>query len=321
MAKQSAFRTFCDALQFQLNKPASAAQIKKAEEKFGIALPKPVRELYQTCDGAQAENELTALQLHSLKSALTYSKAPGFFDSIWRLWPLAENNDSNPLCVCCDSPLAGHLVLVSHDDSPRLLFRSLDSFFAVAAKLVASGESLDTSELPGDFAAGVRSKQDLAIARQLIALTRQEETLDEQEQIDALRFACDLLSDNDVDEIAELLHDDSEYVVEYATARLKRIASAPARKALGQSEDSFDSFVERCGQALQAAGIAANVVPMYGKQTIRLDPGPIWLNMEAFYAARKRPDFTEYFVDQVRAIAPKPKKRGPSKKPPKKKKK
>jgi hypothetical protein len=38
----------------------------------------------------------------------------------------------------------------------------------------------------------------------------------------------------------------------------------------------------------------------YGKKTIRIDPGPIWLNMEMFYSQRKRPDIEDFLLERAR---------------------
>lgn len=298
----SALDKFCETFQIKLHKPAPAAQLAKAETAAGGALPKPLRAFYEASNGGQARGENSALTLSSIKDALDYAAAAGLLESFWGFWPLAENNDSNPVCVCCRSPLAGYVVLVSHDDQPRLMFRSLDGFFRAATSYVAGGEFLDTHELPSPFAGPERTKADATAARKLMALLEDESGLDEATRIDAARFACDLLSDEQLAEMKKLLAIDNESVREHVQQRLERIQSPAARKAAQQAASDFDSFVESCAQLLQKEGIAATVLNMYGKNTIRIDPGPIWLNMDMFFAARKRKDFNEHLLERARTF-------------------
>lgn len=298
----SALDKFCETFQIKLRKPAPAAQLAKADMAAGAPLPKPLRAFYEAANGGQARGENSALTLYPIKDALDYAAAAGMLQSFWGFWPLAENNDSNPVCVCCRAPLAGYVVLVSHDDQPRLMFRSLDGFFRAAASYVDSGEFLDTHELPSAFAGAERTKADAAAARKLMALLQGKSDLDEAARIDAARFACDLLSDEQLAELKKLLAINKEYVREHVQQRLQRIKRPAARKTAQQAVSDFDSFVESCAGLLRHKGIAATVLNIYGKNTIRIDPGPIWLNMDMFFAARKRKDFDAHFLERARTF-------------------
>ncbi len=205
------------------------------------------------------------------------------------------------------SPLAGYVVLVNHDDQPKLLARSIESFLRTAIDYVSEGDYLEIHELPTDFDGPDRTKGDLVASRALLQLLQTEDALTEDEQVDAGRFACDLLPDKEVKGIKALLEIDNEYVQEHVTARLSRLQKPAACKAVPKSAETFDSFVIQCAEALKKAGIAATTVEMYGKPTIRLDPGPVWLNMEFFYAKRKQADFQKMFLEKVKAVAPKKK--------------
>ena len=295
------FEIFCDAFAIKPGRPALVSELEAAETKLGVPLPASVRKVYESGNGGKAKNDLSSLQIYSIKTALQYAKVPRFFDAPWALWPLIENDDSNPVCVCCRAPLTGYVVLMSHDDAPRILFRSLKNFFAAASEFVSTGEYLDTSELAGDFAAPERTRADVAAAKRLGALARK---LDGEEQIDALCFAADLFGDEDVDEIRGLLEFDRAEASDYVTERIGRIKGAKRQKssgsATGQSKavkESFDEFVVRCGKILVTAGLRAEVVEMYGKNTIRLNPGPVWMNMQFFFESRKRADFSDYLLD------------------------
>lgn len=295
------FDSFCDAFQLKRGKPATKEQLQKAEEKLGVPLAKSAKNIYEIANGGKAKHELSELEFYSVKRALQYARVPRFFDAPWILWPQFENNDSNPLCICCKAPLTGYLVLMSHDDAPRIMFRSLESFFSAASEFIAAGEYLDIAELSSDFSGADRTKGDLTAANKLIVLAKK---LTDANQTDALCFAADLLSDDQLDEIKALLDFDNAEAIDYITERLQRVqkvvGSKKAVKQVAKTKETFDGFVVRCGETLLAAGFSATVVQMYGKNTIRIDPGPVWLDMQFIYSARKRADFNEYFVELVR---------------------
>lgn len=300
MARQSAFRAFLAEFRVKCRKPVSEVQLAKAEKKLGVKLPSGLRKHYGACDGGRAEDDRSALHLFSLTEALDYGRVPGFLNSFWGYLPVAENNDSNPICVCCKSPLAGYVVQVNHDDAPQLKYRSLDGLFEGAVEFVRKGEFLDTHELPSEFARPQRTKRDGSIARRLIDTATKGQTLQDQERSDALRFACDLLSDADVEEMGRLLKVEDEYVREHVLSRLKRAGGAKAKKVLGQFEGDYDAFVERCARTLQREGIQASVQAPHGKEEVRIDPWPIWLNMDVFYAERKRPALDAFLLERAR---------------------
>lgn len=302
MARLSAFERFCQEYKVKLSPPADEAKLDAAEKKLGYALPATVKSLYLQANGGKAKDDRSELELLSLTKALAYTKVPGFTDSYFGYLPLVENSDSNPLCVCCRSPLAGYVVQVSHDDAPRLLFRSLDNLF-VALTAVAMGDDdffLDTYELPPEFLLPQRTTKDASIAKKLISWAAADENAEATQRTDALRFACDLFADEQLNEIKALLKIDDPELREHVEARLSRMPGKKAKQAVKQAVTTFDGFVEQCGELLQKAGVKATVLPMYGKNTIRLDPGPVWLNMDFFYGHRRRPDFAEFLVESVK---------------------
>jgi SMI1 / KNR4 family (SUKH-1) len=300
MTIEATFRDFLKEFQIKGNKPVSEAQLAKAEAKLGFVLPVSLRACYRICDGGQAQSDQSRLHIFSLTESLEYGLVTGILNTFWSFFPFAENNDSNPICVCCKSPLAGYVVQVNHDDDQQLKYRSLLGFLQGAIGYVQGGQFLDTHEMLPEFTSRERTEHDRSIASQLIDSATQRENLDDQESIDALRFACDLLSDEEVDEIVGLLKFEAEYVREHVIHRLKGIAGAKAKNALHQLEADFDAFVERCARTLQQAAIQASVHAPYGKKSIRIDPGPIWLNLELFYSERNRPDFEYFLLERAR---------------------
>jgi cell wall assembly regulator SMI1 len=130
MVRDSVFQRFLRQFEITGNRPASEAEFTRTEAKLGCALPASVKTCYRICDGGRANDDQSDLHLFSLKQALDYRQTPGFLDSMFGNFPFAENNDSNPICICCKPPLAGFVVQVFHDDVPQLKFRSLDGFFS-----------------------------------------------------------------------------------------------------------------------------------------------------------------------------------------------
>jgi hypothetical protein len=215
MARDSARQNFLSAFFFKLNKPASPAQLANFERKVQLSLPTALQECYAAADGGQASDKLSALQLLSLAQAEEYEGCPGFFDSYFGYLPITENNDSNPVCMCLKSPLAGHVVLVSHDASPRLLSRSLDGFFQAAVSELGrlrEGGYFDTHGLPSDFDGPERTERDKAIAQQLVAAATPSDGVVGEQRTDAMRFACDLFGNDDLEEMATLLNVGDSYV-------------------------------------------------------------------------------------------------------------
>lgn len=310
MAKQSPFDAFCKTFQIKLGKPATSQDLAKVEKKIGFKLADSVRSTYLQANGGKAkDSDVSSLVLNKLSDVMKYAGSPAFMDSCFGLWPLLENKDSDPVCVACKGPLAGYVVLVSHDDGAKLMFRSLDRFFQAAIASVADGQSFESRDLPTDFDTAERTSKDLAASKKLLKLLQKTDELTEEESIDVARFACDLLPDSDIVGIKALLKIDNTYVREHVTARLSRLKKSAARKAVKKSAETFDSFVINCAKVLKKAGIAATTVEMYGKPTIRLDPGPVWLNMQFFHSKRKQADFEAMLLEKVKEMAPKKKKK------------
>lgn len=280
----------------------SETEIQAVESKVELTFPESFRSCYLTCDGGVAQNQQSALEILSLRDVLEYEVVLGSAAWIWGLVPFSQNSDSNPICVCCKPPLTGYVVLVLHDDAPRLKFRSLGSFFGAAIDYVKSDRFLDTFLLPSDFDGPDRTKQDRCIARELVQLVRTNDALNDDERTHSLRFACDLFANVDVDEIATLLDIGDEYVHKHVMKRLKGIPGERARSIATRFEKEFDKFVDECAQMLNSANLRASVHTEHGNHSIRVDPGCTWLNMEMFFAMRRRLDFENYFISRVRFL-------------------
>jgi hypothetical protein len=107
MTIERVFQNFLNQFRINANKPASEARLTEADLEFGFALPASLRACYRICDGGEAENDRSRLRLFSLKELSAYDTFRGFLLSFWGLFPFLDNNESNPVCVCCKSPLTG----------------------------------------------------------------------------------------------------------------------------------------------------------------------------------------------------------------------
>jgi hypothetical protein len=203
------------------------------------------------------------------------------------------------------------VILVRHDDAPKLMFRSLEEFFRAAVDAVSGpmkGDDeyempfLDTSQLPTVFDGSKRSGKDRTTGRALLALGEKEKGLSKHDQSDAFRFACDLLAPEDTAAFKTLLKVGDEYVREHVLRRMERLRVPRARRMVRNEKEGCAAFVKKCATWLKAAGLKATVEAPHGKPTIRILPGPIGLNMEMFYSQRTRPDFKEHFVGRVKTL-------------------
>lgn len=308
MAGKSPLDRFLITFKIKLHEPATEAQrkqlfgrLQKFAKKFKLTLPDSVMKLYSRGNGGQANDEGSQLEILSLDTALSYP--PQFFESPFGYLPVVENHDSNPICVCCKPPLVGYVVCVSHEDSPRLLARSLDGFYSLAENHVRQANFFDTYDLSSEFDAAARKPGDANAAHELVKLAAIKKVQSCGDATDALRFACDLLSNQQIDEIVALLDANDAEVSAHVLARLQRVGGAKAKRAVDKLGGGYDGFVEKCAELLSGASVRFSIHAPYGKKQIRVDaPKLIWLNMDSYYDQRHRPDFDDFFVSRVQEL-------------------
>ena len=278
----------------QLLPPATADDIHAFEAKARFQLTDSLRELYLTSNGLIYRPGL--LEINSLARALTYIEGMRQYGipQIRNYFPVTENNDSNSFCVCCDKVMSGYVVAVYHDDVAGVKFRSLDDFFA-AVGLFVTPDEWDLHELPSDMDKPERTPTDIEIGRKLLEQAKQFDGVDRN---DTLRFGMCLLSEQQVDEIAPYLEDEDYFVSRDAKERLIAIGTPDAQRALATFEESMQRFVTQCADALKRAGMTPTDIQ---DACIRLDPGPVWLDIPAFYAIRKREsNIFDYVVERAK---------------------
>ena len=169
---------------------ASDQEIRQFEGKTKLLLPDTAKELYKTCNGLVLEEGI--LRFHSLDQMLKYPK--WFFQATWGYLPIVDNNDSDPWCICCKSPLSPYIVQVRHDDDAEVKFRSFETFLAALASFLkkpwtSEGEPPDRWCLEWmlcDFDQPERTPDDVRRGKAVLQL---KEQLPEEEQDDAKHFS------------------------------------------------------------------------------------------------------------------------------------
>lgn len=315
MSVHSEFDRFLRVFNIEVAGFATSQQITEFEERLDFVMPPSLRACYEICNGGTARSSLSHLRLSSLQDAAEYDEAAGFIRSPFGYFAIIDNNDSDPICVCCKSPLTGYVVQFCHDGGPRLLFRSLDGFFRAASDCVERGARFDPHSLETDFDGPDRLAVDVEAAHQLIEMAKHNTSLEHYQVSKSLEFACDLLPDSDVGSLAGLLEIGDEYVRERVVSRLKQIPSEQARQCIANSDDDYAAFVERCYRLLVQEGMRASLQTQHGKPTIRIDPQfdmperlaltlgwPMWVGTQMFYPLRFRDDFDAYFLDRIRHL-------------------
>lgn len=282
------------------NPGARAAEVAGAESALQIELPDDVRALYQRCNGADLAPGLSLLTLDdAVATSIAINQRPNG-SSRFNYLALTDNNDSNPVCVVCGTPLAGHVVHIFHDNEPRVLFRSLSDFLgALARHLARGGRNLE--QMPHAFAAVDRTPGDAAVGHELFALA--PELVDtEGDDVAVYRYAVALLGPDHVLTIADLLEHDNEYVRRSAVERLRQLDTPLATEALGHHAQEERSFAVAVVKALKAAGIDAALDQRPGRAAVSVNSGAMWLNMEAFFRHRRAPEGLAAVVQRVREL-------------------
>jgi hypothetical protein len=278
-------------------KGATESEILQAEEASGLKFPASYREFISKSDGYLFQQQ--EVRILSLKESLEYLQGlrENRMTELWGYFPVLDNNDSNPWCVCCKEPIEGYIVQYCHDDSAKIKFRSVETLCA-AIEVSVRNDALLIDKLPDDFQREFRTAQDLKVARNLLNASSQLVDLD---RADACRFAMWLLGEDQVDEIVPLLDAGDYCIADDATRRLASMENPRALEALRADRRTFEEFVRKAMEILSQAGIKAESYHR-GIDTM-LNLGNIRLDMRVFYAERNKPDFEKEFIDRVRFLA------------------
>jgi hypothetical protein len=279
---------------FGKNQGAPESKILEAEVATGLRFPANYRKFLLESDGKFFKDQ--SVKILSLKESLEYFETIREFGlaQTWGYFPIVDNEDSNPWCICCNPPLVGYIVQVLHDDSAQIKFRGIESFFE---KIQTSerDDALFLEDLEADFQSTERTSQDVAIAQELV---KNASSYKGDDGNDACRFAMWLFGDEQVDQIVPFLEDEDPFIARDASERLKAMQSPKAKEALEVLKKNFADFVERSLVVLHQAGIQAKSE----NGSIRLNPYDILLNMEAFYSERKNPGSEQKFIERAKSF-------------------
>jgi hypothetical protein len=278
---------------FGKNQGATESKILEAETATGLKFPGSYRKFISESDGKLFKKQ--SVEILSLEKSVEYFQNLREFGitQTWGYFPILDNNDSNPWCVCCSSPLVGYIVQVNHDDAAKIKFRSIESFFE-KIQADASGDDFWLDDLEGDFQSGTRMSQDIAIAQELV---KNASSYKDVNRNDACRFAMWLFGDEQVDQIIPFLDDEDSFVARDASDRLKAMRSPKAKQAIEATEKDFIDFVQSSLSLLKKAGIQAD---LQNPSTISLNPGYVLLNMKVFYAERKSPEAEQKLIERAK---------------------
>lgn len=281
---------------FGKSRGASEAKILEAESIAEMKFPADYRDFMRESDGFLFKKQ--AVKILSLEESLAYFRNMREFGitQTWGYFPMVDNEDSNPWCLCCKPPLAGYIVQVMHDDSAKIKFRNIKSFFS-AIESSDRDDAMVLDDLQGDFQSSNRTAEDIEVARALLNNISNYHDVDRN---DAGLFGMWLLGEEQVDEIASLLEDSDFFVVRDAIERLQVMKNPKALQALNTFRKNVNSFAEKSLELLKGAGVGATIER---GSLIRLQSTDVVLEMRAFYAERNLPGAEEKFLNLAKVRA------------------
>jgi hypothetical protein len=272
---------------------AKETEILGAQDIVGVKFPANYRKFISESDGIHFKAQ--KINILSLKESLEYFKSFREFGitQTWGYFPILDNEDSNPWCLCCKTPISGYIVQLFHDDAAQIKFRSLESFFA-AIKASERNDALLLDDLEGDFRTTVHDARDVALGRELLKIPP---ALGEGDRPDACRFAMWLLGDDQVDEVIPLLDDQDPFIARDTAERLATMQCPKAAEALRANKKSLKEFVAKSAELLRQHDVQAAIE---NESVIRLTPGNVLLDMKVFYAERKDSDAEQKFIERAK---------------------
>jgi hypothetical protein len=304
-------RAFFHAVGATPNPGATVAELDAFEAHTGLSLPPQLRAFYGSTNGLTIDgggSRYVSMRPAAWMKILPLAEVMPYVEGmrrygiphVWGYLPFTDCNDSNPYCVCCNGPLRNRVVHVFHDDVARLRFWELDRFLdAVAAAVVSRGQDPpEVDRLPGEYTSDREDRTEDEV-RTGLELLRLADGLADVELHDALRFAIDLLSEGQVDEVAQLLDTGDEYTSREAAARLQAMKSPRAASALRQYAAEIARFVADCVAALRAAGLDVTDIR---ENTPCLQPGPVWLNLPVWFQRRREPGIHDAVVRRAKEL-------------------
>jgi hypothetical protein len=267
---------------------AASAAVARVEAAFGVRLPDELAALWAYTDGAAGDG----IELLSPAAAEEYA---GVFAGGLGTVPLTDCNDSNPYAVCCRGPLVGFVAHVFHDDEPALVCRGLGRFLELVAEAREGGAvARITSDLA--FDRPDRTADDAARARVLVRAAGAMEP-DDIWRGTVLRFAAQLMGAGQEDELAGVLALGDEYAREAVLERWAALGTPAAAERLRADAAAYRAFLTELRRAFVVAGVRTEGA---GRDEYRLQPGNVGLNFVMLFAACRRPEAMDEWVQRFK---------------------
>ncbi|HVT79096.1 MAG TPA: hypothetical protein VHM90_00450 [Phycisphaerae bacterium] len=258
--------------------PASRAGIQNLMRQFDVPIPEMLTTLWRKSDGLTLQSfQATILGPEEILPILTDNA----WDHHWLdrgILPFLDDQQSNFLGAFLKDPIAFRVVYLPHDDSPRLLYRDIETCFRALIDAANDGETADSflSGTQGDYAPeGTRSEEDQDVGKALLAMEHKGHIWN---------FAAQLLDASNIEEWSRLLETD-HFVRRDVRARLQRISSPAIRELLNRDAREFTEFVDRVSHAAKEARLN---VGKRGETTLQI--GNKHYNMEVFFHRRNIPN-------------------------------
>jgi hypothetical protein len=300
------FTALLAGLGFDVAAPKRKHSIQKLTADLALEMPTDLISLYSACDGGECRN--LNLRIVPLQEASDLAVTLQGIYPTMGYFPFVKNINGEYSFLITTGPLTGYVVMVHHDGPHEFKARSLRGFLETLAKNRNSQnwrlEDCDYSggrppeHVPFELAAQARTSGDIEAAKALLQLAEQrvhaEDGADEYAHL--FELALQLLPDEQSLEMVPLLQHRDHEVRHLAERRLAPIETTEVIAARKAAADEFQAFMVQGVEVLRENGLDAHIV---NATDIRIDPGPVWLNVPVFFNRRHESDVWEYLVDRA----------------------
>jgi hypothetical protein len=221
--------------------PADPDRIEAVQERLGREIPACVRSFWQHCDGAKLDSaDADLLGANDVLELLTERHIEE------GQLPLLYDRGSNYVTAFLSKPLAPRVLYVSHDDSPKLLYRDAGSFYAGISDLL---ESCSTAtdffrETYGDYKpGGPRTSADRDAASSLL------------ESKDCPVSLALQLDTTDIYKLTQLLNSDDYFTYQAVFQQMSKMDDPVIRAVLERRKNGYNQFLAQISTAATEAGI------------------------------------------------------------------
>jgi hypothetical protein len=295
---------------FDLVPPQRKHSIGELTADLSLEMPSDLISLYSTCDGGECRNlnlRIVPLQ-EAIDLAMTYQ---GMYP-VMGYFPFVKEINGDYRFLCTTGPLEGYVLWLHHDDLHEFKARSLRGFLEVLANNRNSAgwwledgtygaEGRPRGHVAFEMAGKSRTTSDVMAAQALLKLAEQrvdaEDGADEYAHL--FDLALTLLPDEQSEHIVPLLKHRNHEVRQVAQFRLAGVETPDVIAARREAAQELAAFVAQAVEFLRQNGLDAHAV---NGTDIRIDPGPVWLNMPGFFDRRNQPDVWDYLLERAKTF-------------------